>query len=559
MRRCRPKGGATQQEEDMQHLDEGTIHAWLDGQLPQDEAQQVEAHVAECRQCADAVAEARGLIAASSRILTALDGVPGEVVPKPAPLRTEAETARASAIADAAADAIVPLDLVVRRAPRRWFNGASLAAAAAIVVGIGTVGLMQRAAGPIPAAMERTVSSTAVAGRAVESAASAAPVASVAPARAADSVGVTSNIIVGTPSVAAPKRAVAIPNARNEGKRFAPNENAAKKEAESQRFAAAVTELRDTTLNRAKALAANTPADELAKDTKQQAQSAPQPQAPPRREALTIMQSTKADSARLDRSQATADAGVATGGLKGRVIDANDTGLAGASVSVEGTTTAVVTNTAGEFAISGLQGGAHRLNVRRVGYQPVNRNITVTPGQTLQTDVVLNASQTALKDAVVTSAAGAAPGAAAGARAKTAPAPAPSVDSAPGAPITAEQSNAVGCYDLGITTMSVSRNGGFRQVPRRVALDSEIVPANADGVWYRARDLARANPLANGLWRPSGTDAIELEFTYGSRTARIRVAGPPGAMMRGSLEEIDRATATGDAGTVVAVRRSCEP
>jgi len=71
----------------MQHLDEGTIHAWLDGQLPRDEAHQVEAHVAECRECADAVAEARGLIAASSRILTALDGVPGEVVPKQAPRR----------------------------------------------------------------------------------------------------------------------------------------------------------------------------------------------------------------------------------------------------------------------------------------------------------------------------------------------------------------------------------------------------------------------------------------------------------------------------------------
>ena len=30
-------------------------------------------------------------------------------------------------------------------------------------------------------------------------------------------------------------------------------------------------------------------------------------------------------------------------------------------------------------------------------------------------------------------------------------------------------------------------------------------------------------------------------------------------MMRGSLEEIDRATATGEAANVVAVRRSCEP
>ncbi len=60
----------------MQHLDEGTIHAWLDGGLSPDEAARVEAHVGSCTMCADATAEARGLIAASSRILTALDDVP---------------------------------------------------------------------------------------------------------------------------------------------------------------------------------------------------------------------------------------------------------------------------------------------------------------------------------------------------------------------------------------------------------------------------------------------------------------------------------------------------
>ena len=60
----------------MWHLDEGTIHAWLDGALSADEARRVEAHVGSCTVCADAVAEARGLIAASSRILTALDDVP---------------------------------------------------------------------------------------------------------------------------------------------------------------------------------------------------------------------------------------------------------------------------------------------------------------------------------------------------------------------------------------------------------------------------------------------------------------------------------------------------
>jgi hypothetical protein len=71
----------------MQHLDEGTIHSWLDGALGPDEAARVEAHIAECPQCAAAVAEARGFIAASSRILTALDDVPRGVVPAAAPVK----------------------------------------------------------------------------------------------------------------------------------------------------------------------------------------------------------------------------------------------------------------------------------------------------------------------------------------------------------------------------------------------------------------------------------------------------------------------------------------
>jgi anti-sigma factor RsiW len=69
----------------MPHLDEGTIHAWLEGALPPDEAALVEEHVAGCDECAAAVAEARGLIAASSRILTALDDVPSGVIPERAP------------------------------------------------------------------------------------------------------------------------------------------------------------------------------------------------------------------------------------------------------------------------------------------------------------------------------------------------------------------------------------------------------------------------------------------------------------------------------------------
>ena len=64
-----------------EHLDEGTIHAWLDGALSPDESARVEAASNHCIECATLVAEARGLIAASSRILSSLDTVPAGVIP----------------------------------------------------------------------------------------------------------------------------------------------------------------------------------------------------------------------------------------------------------------------------------------------------------------------------------------------------------------------------------------------------------------------------------------------------------------------------------------------
>jgi hypothetical protein len=64
-----------------QHLDEGTVHAWLDGAIATEESDVIAAHIAQCGQCGAAVAEARGLMAASSRILSALDDVPGNAIP----------------------------------------------------------------------------------------------------------------------------------------------------------------------------------------------------------------------------------------------------------------------------------------------------------------------------------------------------------------------------------------------------------------------------------------------------------------------------------------------
>jgi hypothetical protein len=107
------------------HVDEGTIHAWLDGALDAAESARVERHVAACAACASRVAEARGLVAAASRILTRLDDVPAGVAPAGA-----AEGAR-----PVVAPSPARSDARVVRERRRWKPAAwlSTAAAAAIV------------------------------------------------------------------------------------------------------------------------------------------------------------------------------------------------------------------------------------------------------------------------------------------------------------------------------------------------------------------------------------------------------------------------------------------
>lgn len=107
----------------MQHLDEGIIHSWLDGALSAEEAARVKAHVDECPQCAAAVAEARGFIAASSRILTALDNVPKGVVP-----------------------------IGARAKPRNW--AAWRAAAAVLVVALGSFAVLRERMGTRSSAAE---------------------------------------------------------------------------------------------------------------------------------------------------------------------------------------------------------------------------------------------------------------------------------------------------------------------------------------------------------------------------------------------------------------------
>jgi hypothetical protein len=119
------------------HVDEGTIHAWLDGEVPPDEGARIEAHLAACAACASLVAEARGLVAASSRILGALDDVPAGVTP-----HVERTT----------------LPPAARPRPsRRWYRSPQFAAAATLLVAaFGTITVMRRSSSDMAAARVAT-------------------------------------------------------------------------------------------------------------------------------------------------------------------------------------------------------------------------------------------------------------------------------------------------------------------------------------------------------------------------------------------------------------------
>jgi len=117
--------------EQIQHLDEGTIHAWLDGALAPDESAQVEAHANSCTECAALVAEARGLIAASSRILSSLDAVPAGVLPGSERTNDQLAVLRARRAATT----------------RRWWQDRRVLAAASVVLVAGISSVVWRSSG----------------------------------------------------------------------------------------------------------------------------------------------------------------------------------------------------------------------------------------------------------------------------------------------------------------------------------------------------------------------------------------------------------------------------
>lgn len=94
--------------------------------------------------------------------------------------------------------------------------------------------------------------------------------------------------------------------------------------------------------------------------------------------------------------------------IVGQVIDQGTRqGIAGVSVQVEGTRLGTITGGDGRFRISNVPLGPHTLVIRRLGYAPVRRSVTVTADQQVATDIVLQTTATSLNQVVVTGTPGA--------------------------------------------------------------------------------------------------------------------------------------------------------
>lgn len=93
--------------------------------------------------------------------------------------------------------------------------------------------------------------------------------------------------------------------------------------------------------------------------------------------------------------------------LRGRIIDAsNQQPVPDARVQVIGTSLGATTNAAGEYTIAAVPSGPQRITVRRLGFAPLQRPITIVGGQARTENFNLSTAATSLDALVVTGTAG---------------------------------------------------------------------------------------------------------------------------------------------------------
>ncbi len=80
----------------MSHLDEGTLHAMLDGELAPSDVAEIQAHLASCSSCGLRLREVREFLDEADRLIASveMDGAAAATMRRPAPIEAAPEMAR---------------------------------------------------------------------------------------------------------------------------------------------------------------------------------------------------------------------------------------------------------------------------------------------------------------------------------------------------------------------------------------------------------------------------------------------------------------------------------
>lgn len=330
----------------MSHLDEGTLHALIDGEIPSEELGPIEAHLATCPECRARLDEARGFVRTADRLVALVD-LPAEreapaEVPAPAQRRAWRPRVHPSTLGWAAGLMLVAggtwlLTTDSRRATSEIVANARGAADTPAAVATAPAEQPEAAAAPAPPppavaqprAPERQLAQSAEESRRADG--------RPAPAEAEQDRG-----LARAPSSAS-KSSVAAPAPSLSGA-AAPGAS-----LQTRGFAAAPDARRD------KATADTGTIDWAAK-------------------ARVFKPEVPGPRPMAKRNEVVADAAApsAAGGLSGRVIDAaSGQPIREAAVSVVGTTRATTTDSAGRFsiAVDSANVASLRISVRAVGYR----------------------------------------------------------------------------------------------------------------------------------------------------------------------------------------------
>jgi TonB-linked SusC/RagA family outer membrane protein len=196
------------------------------------------------------------------------------------------------------------------------------------------------------------------------------------------------------------------------------------------------------------------------------------------------------------------------GTVEGRVIDrATRAGLAGAQVSIVGTTRSAVTDAEGRFRIGNVPVRAIELRVRFIGYGTVTRAVTVAAGELATVEIELTSSPVAL-DAVLVTATGEA-------RAREVPNAVSTIQAADVAEKAAPQSF-TDLIQARIPGLNVQQSGGTSGTGTRVRIrgSNSVSLSNepvliVDGI--RVNNDANANSIGVGGQQPSRLNDLNPE------------------------------------------------